>query len=84
MKVTTRHQPEIGQVLIKVQDRGGGIAAHELKNIFNPFYSTKGAKGTGLGLAVTQKIIKEHEGKIWVESEPGEGTTFYINLPIKR
>ena len=80
---TTKGQPEIGQVLIKVQDTGCGIPGHELKNIFNPFYSTKGAKGTGLGLAITQKIIKEHEGKIWVESELREGTAFHINLPIK-
>ena len=47
------------------------------------FYSTKGSKGTGLGLAVTHKIIKEMNGTIDLESEPGVGTTFTISLPLK-
>ena len=52
------------------------------KKIFREFFSTKGTEGTGLGLAVVSKIVKEHEGKIEVESIPGEGTLFRIILMI--
>ncbi len=68
------------QILIK--DNGAGIPKENLKKIFEVFFTTKGHKGTGLGLAVVQKIVKEHKGKIEVLSEVGKGTTFIITLPI--
>lgn len=69
-------------VEIKVKDNGCGIPKESLTKIFDPFYSTKGQKGTGLGLAVIWGIIDNHDGKITVESEPDKGTEFNIILPI--
>ncbi|MCC7093307.1 MAG: PAS domain-containing sensor histidine kinase, partial [Ignavibacteriaceae bacterium] len=63
---------------------GIGISKEDLPRIFEPFYSTKGQKGTGLGLAVIWGIIDNHDGTINVESEIGKGTTFSILLPIKQ
>ncbi len=54
-----------------------------MKEIFNPFYSTKGG-GLGLGLALSLKVIEEHGGTIKVDSEPGRGTTFTVYLPVYR
>jgi signal transduction histidine kinase len=65
-----------------VADTGPGIRRHHLKKIFEPFFSTKGAKGTGLGLPITRKIIEEHAGEISVASALGKGTTFTIVLPL--
>ncbi|MDH3269636.1 MAG: ATP-binding protein, partial [Ignavibacteria bacterium] len=67
---------------IKIEDNGCGIPKEDLPRIFEPFYSTKGQKGTGLGLAVIWGIIDNHDGTINVESEIGKGTTFTILLPI--
>lgn len=68
-------------VALKVSDDGRGIAPEHIEEIFAPFYSTKGTKGTGIGLAVTKKIVEEHEGKIIVDSILNEGTNFTIVLP---
>jgi two-component system, NtrC family, sensor kinase len=69
------------QFQIRISDNGVGIAAEDMPNLFQPFYSTKGLRGTGLGLATSQKIVQEHGGSITVESAPGQGTTFTIQLP---
>jgi two-component system NtrC family sensor kinase len=69
-------------VEISVSDTGCGIPAANLQRIFDPFFSTKGPKGTGLGLAVAWGIIEEHNGRIEVESEVGRGTAFRVLLPI--
>jgi two-component system NtrC family sensor kinase len=67
------------------EDDGPGIAAENLNKIFNPFFTTKEVgKGTGLGLSLTYGIIKEHGGSIRVESKPGEGATFIIELPLPK
>ncbi|MBE0616388.1 MAG: GAF domain-containing sensor histidine kinase [Proteobacteria bacterium] len=71
-------------VSIEVTDEGCGMKEDIRRSLFKPFFSTKGARGTGLGLAVTQKIVQEHGGRIEVESEPGKGSTFRIWLPIRR
>jgi signal transduction histidine kinase len=73
--------PSKAAILIEVEDSGPGVEPEKLKQIFTPFYTTKGSKGTGLGLAATEKAIQEHLGKILVESEPGKGTRFTIILP---
>lgn len=72
-----------GSVLITVSDNGTGISDEDKKNLFKMFFSTKGSSGTGLGLAVTRKIVEEHGGSIDVDSEVGSGTTFTIDLPQK-
>jgi len=81
-KVDNEIQPLTKRVEIRVIDTGCGISAADLQKIFDPFFSTKGAKGTGLGLAVAWGIIEKHNGRIEVESEVGKGTTFRILLPI--
>lgn len=75
------HATTPAPILIKVRDTGCGIARENLAKIFEPFFSTKGKKGYGLGLAVVWGIIEKHGGKITVESEVGKGTTFKILLP---
>ena len=73
------------RVRIDVADTGSGIARENLARIYDPFFTTKGArKGTGLGLSVTYGIIREHGGAIEVESEPGSGTRFHVELPLAR
>jgi signal transduction histidine kinase len=69
-------------VEIKVMDTGKGIPPEFLPHIFDPFFSTKGEGGTGLGLSVSYGIIKNHNGDIRVESKVGVGTTFTIELPV--
>ncbi|HUU69526.1 MAG TPA: ATP-binding protein [Planctomycetota bacterium] len=69
------------QVLITVKDNGCGIPPDVLPKIFEAFCSTKGSKGTGLGLAVVQKTVKEHGGTIDVRTKVGEGAAFIIKLP---
>jgi len=67
---------------IRITDTGSGISKDDLAKIFEPFFSTKGQKGTGLGLAVIWGIIDNHNGTINVDSELGKGTTFIIRLPL--
>ncbi|MBI5714502.1 MAG: hypothetical protein HZC38_13945, partial [Chloroflexi bacterium] len=67
---------------IKVKDSGVGIPRENLERIFEPFYTTKSPdEGTGLGLAVSYRIVREHDGVIDVVSEVGEGTTFTVWVP---
>jgi len=70
-------------VELSVADTGIGIRKEDLPKIFEPFYTTKDQKGTGLGLAVIWGIVDNHNGTISVESEPGKGTTFRIRLPVQ-
>jgi len=75
-------------IQIEVQDTGPGIAPADMDHIFDPFYTTKHhseeREGTGLGLTIVHQIVQEHHGYIEVESQPGRGTTFFINLPIRQ
>jgi signal transduction histidine kinase len=68
-------------VEIAVIDNGPGISKERLSRLFEPFNTTKGTKGTGLGLAVTKRIVEEHRGRIRVDSVEGQGATFRIILP---
>src|SRR5262245_49855740 len=69
-------------VEIRFRDLGSGIQPQDLKNLFIPFFTTK-EKGTGLGLPISQRIIENHGGTIEVRSQPGEGATFTVLLPIE-
>ncbi len=68
--------------VIEIRDNGCGMDAEIRQNIFTPFFSTKKTRGTGLGLALTARIINVHGGEISVESEPDRGAVFRIHLPI--
>lgn len=67
---------------LRIRDSGTGIPPERLKRIFDPFFTSRPGKGTGLGLSVCQAIIQEHGGRIYAESKPGRGATFYIELPL--
>ncbi len=67
---------------MEVTDDGNGMPKEVKRKLFNRFYSTKGSKGTGLGLVITRKVIEEHGGTIRVESEPDRGTSFFIEIPL--
>jgi signal transduction histidine kinase len=76
---------EDSALVVQVQDNGRGIAPEDVKRIYDPFFTRKGVgKGTGLGLSVSWGIIQEHAGRIKVDSTPGHGTVFTVQLPIHR
>ena len=82
IQVAIRARPADGEVEIAVADTGHGVPAMDRKRIFEPFFSTKeSARGTGLGLFITAEIVREHKGRIEVESEEGRGSTFRVVLP---
>ncbi|WP_136525104.1 PAS domain-containing sensor histidine kinase [Geomonas ferrireducens] len=70
-----------GYAVITIGDDGPGIASEDQPLIFEPFFTRKGA-GTGLGLSITQRIVEEHQGRVQVESAPGRGTRFTVELPL--
>lgn len=79
--VSIRYTPGQRMVSIAIADTGEGIPPDDVKKIFSVFESRKGSRGTGLGLPVSQKILREHGGDIRVESTPGVGSTFFLDLP---
>ncbi|MCP2598975.1 PAS domain S-box protein, partial [Candidatus Aminicenantes bacterium AC-335-B20] len=83
-RIEVKTKKEGKKALIEISDNGIGIAEENLGKIFLPFFTTKRGikKGTGLGLSIVQKIVKEHNGNIYVSSKKGEGTTFTIILPF--
>jgi nitrogen fixation/metabolism regulation signal transduction histidine kinase len=78
--LTLRTRDDDGKVLIEVADTGSGLTPEECERIFTPYYTSK-KDGTGLGLAIVQSVVSDHGGRIHVQSEPGRGTTFVIELP---
>jgi len=83
LAVRTSNSGDLARV--EVADTGQGIAPENLARIYDPFFTTKAArKGTGLGLSVTYGIVREHGGTIEVESQPGAGTRFHVELPLTR
>jgi len=77
-------QPNTNEVTVTISDNGHGIAEEDLRNIFEPFFSTKGEAGTGLGLSITRDIIEKLGGLIEVSSAVEHGTRFTVNLPMEK
>ena len=74
-------------IIIKIQDHGAGMSKAVLKKVFEKFYrehtgDIHNVKGHGLGLAYVKKIVDDHQGEVYAESEKGKGSTFYIKLPL--
>ncbi|MHB8880232.1 MAG: ATP-binding protein [Thermodesulfovibrionales bacterium] len=82
LSIRTRAGNKGKAVEVIISDTGKGIPPEFLPHIFDPFFSTKGPGGTGLGLSVSYGIIKKHQGQIRVESRPEAGTTFTVDLPV--
>lgn len=78
--LTLRTRQDDGKVAVEVYDTGSGLTREECERIFTPYYTSK-QHGTGLGLAIVQSVVSDHGGRISVQSEPGKGTTFVIELP---
>jgi signal transduction histidine kinase len=78
--LTLRTRAESGNVTIEIADTGEGMTPDECSRIFTPYYTSK-QYGSGLGLAIVQSVVSDHGGRIRVQSEPGHGTTFIIELP---
>ena len=85
-QISIRSHAEDGQVIIQVQDNGSGILPAEQPFVFDKFYRGSNipydSPGSGLGLAIVQSIVQNHLGRIWLESTPGQGTTFTVVLPV--
>ena len=70
--------------VVEIRDTGKGIPREKLPHIFDPGFTTKGVGvGTGLGLSIVYQIVKDHQGNVEVDSEPGKGSTFRVYLPVK-
>ncbi|MDZ4821201.1 MAG: ATP-binding protein [Planctomycetota bacterium] len=82
VSVSTALDSDRGLVIVTVADNGSGISEEDQADIFSLFVSRKGSRGTGLGLPVSQKILKEHGGDIRIESEPNQGSRFILEFPL--
>ena len=82
-KVTVTADIQAPHLRIIIHDTGHGISANHLKQIFEPFFSTREHLGAGIGLAVTKKVVEEHGGEVEVTSNAGQGATFTLKLPVK-
>ena len=86
LRIRTRHLPLAGGpqglVRILIGDTGAGVSPDVKRAIFDPFVTTKGENGTGLGLWIVQGIIQNHNGKVSVRSTMGQGAVFKIDLPV--
>jgi len=80
-RITIETALESGQAVLRVRDTGTGMTEEVRQRCLEPFFSTKGERGTGLGLSMVYGIIERHRGHLEIESEPGKGTSFIIRLP---
>jgi signal transduction histidine kinase/CheY-like chemotaxis protein len=86
--ICVRVEGEPNSVVVSVSDSGPGIAAEDQQRIFTPFQQVDGSirrrfGGTGLGLSISKRFVEMHDGKMWLESEPGKGSTFFFRLPLR-
>jgi two-component system NtrC family sensor kinase len=83
LHLRTWHDADAESIVFEVNDDGPGMTEEMQSKIFDPFFTTKEVgKGTGLGLSVAYAIVQEHGGRIWVSSQPGAGTSFFVELPV--
>jgi PAS domain S-box-containing protein len=87
-RMTLRAEPRNGELVISVRDNGPGITPEEQLRLFEKFYRAerpgiRRVKGSGLGLAIVKSIAEQHGGRAWCHSQPGQGSTFYIALPLE-
>jgi two-component system sensor histidine kinase VicK len=87
--VTVRLEPDGRRLRVAVEDHGLGIPAGEQRRIFEKFYRldpqmTRGIGGTGLGLYISRELVRRVDGRIWVESRTGRGSTFFVEIPLAR
>ena len=80
--ITVRARVDGGDVRLEVQDTGTGMSDEVRQRCLEPFFSTKGQRGTGLGLSMVHATVEQHRGTLDIESEPGHGTTFIVRLPL--
>lgn len=86
-KITVGGETRPGEIVIWVSDQGGGMDPEVADKIFDKFYQADDrpqAGGAGLGLYIVQELVKAHDGRVWVQSDVGRGTTFYVSLPQRR
>jgi signal transduction histidine kinase len=86
-EIIVRYKQENNNILISITDQGMGISKSNINRLFkidDPYYSdgTVGEKGTGLGLIICKEFVEKHNGKIWVESEISQGSTFFVSIPL--
>jgi len=87
-KVVIRARASGDHIIISIQDFGIGIADDQLKRIFSRFHRVENLaghmSGLGIGLYISHEIVNGHQGKLWVKSIPGKGSTFFIEMPVRR
>jgi two-component system NtrC family sensor kinase len=84
LTIAAVHEPECATVVVRISDTGHGVDPGNLARVFDPFFTTRPVgEGTGLGLSIVYGIVRDHGGHVWVDSEPGKGTTFGIRLPAR-
>lgn len=81
IRINSEFNHDDGSVIISIQDNGTGIFYEDLQKVFEPFFTTNSGQ-TGLGLSIADYIIRAHQGRLFIESEPGEGTLVTIKLPV--
>jgi signal transduction histidine kinase len=81
-QITARTRAEDGHNVVEISDTGTGMSPEVQEKLFRPLFTTKGNRGTGLGLATCYAILRRHGGDIEVESTPNEGTNFIVRLPV--
>src|SRR5690606_36599367 len=87
IRVSADIRSQEDDIVVSISDTGVGIRAQDQPRIFERFYKADRARsggGTGLGLAIVRHLVQAHGGAIWVESQEGEGSTFYLTLPLAR
>jgi len=86
-QIALRANTDTKSLIVEVQDTGPGISEEEQQKLFRPYYRISADRrrmpGIGLGLVITKQLVELHGGRIWIQSEPGKGSTFAFSLPLK-
>ena len=89
VKVCAHYEPDFDRVVVSVNDQGSGISPQEMEHVFTPFQRShrlekQGISGVGLGLYIVKGLVELMNGKLWLDSEVGRGSTFYFSLPVRQ